>query len=226
MSDPTTLNILIIMDSRGRDIDEELIRLDLKATVIVLPGFGLLASANRAVMSMPFTCYDIIILASGICDVTARNKKHCGDRYILKKSTSVEIVDHFSNQLRMAYDLLDNHFVNARVMIATLIGVDLKDYNQPDFKFMSEQTRKDRQASKTPHPQQDILNSSIYAINHLIIERNIKNHLPSPWTSSIIHKWYGGKHHNAYNILSDGCHFTPKIRKAWAKKIFVALKKL
>lgn len=225
MADPSDFQILVIMDSRGREIDSELSALDLRVNVRPYSGLGSVAAVKRAMSDSYGTNYDIITLATGICDITMVNSYGRGDRYILRKKTVEESLTYFKTQLEAAYKLAKNHFYNSKIHVATLVGLDLLDYNTPNLKLLSEDERRERQTTKTPHQSQDHLNSTIYEANHLIAQLNIDNDVPTPWTSNAVHRWYGGKHHNAYNLLSDGCHFNAKLRAAWAKKLYLSYKK-
>lgn len=224
--DPTELSYGLFMDSRGRDIKEELEQLDLSVMVLIYPGAGIAAVAKRAIANVGLSDLNIVVISAGICDITTLNRRPKGDKYKLRFSDLESATSYFKKQLHDAHALLKNHFSNSVVIITTVIGIDLIDYNCPTTKLLSMAERSAIQAQKIPHKDQDLLNNIIYNVNHMITQTNIDNKAPTPWTASVVHRWYKHTHHNAYIMLTDGCHYSKKLRKAWAKKLYIALKKL
>lgn len=214
------------MDSRGEGIQEELDRLNLKTKVSYHPGAGMVVSTMHALPLITSFKPDIITIAASICDVTMKIRYSSDDKFGIKYRDIDEATAHFEDQLNRSYLTITNDFPNKKINYATLIGIDLADYNFTGLKHMSADDRTAYILTKTKHRDQDHLDSYIKSFNNIIAKLNRTRNVPTPWTGNIIHKWYAGKSCTCYNLLTDGCHFGKKVKEAWAKKIMQSYKKI
>ena len=91
------------------------------------------------------------------------------------------------------------------VVICHLIGLDFVKYNKLEANAMSE--------------DQNILNQSVYHINHAINAMNADSNVIGPWISDSIHANIHGRHVHKYNKFSDGLHPDIITCRQWAKII-------
>lgn len=224
--DPTTINAILIMDSRGKGIETELTKLDLKTIVSFYPGGGMMVSCTNAIPLIRSKKPDLITVAGSICDITMKLYLSVNDRFGIKYHNEDEATAHFQNQLDRTYSLLEKEAPNSKINYATVIGIDLTDYNHRNLIYLNEEEYTEYRIHKVTHHDQATLDSYIRKFNGLIAQFNRQHHVPTPWTCNIVHKWYSGKHHNNYGLLTDGCHFGERVKMEWAKKMYQSYKKL
>lgn len=214
------------MDSRGKGIQTELMKLDLKTKVSYYPGGGMLVSSMNAIPIIQAMKPELITVAGSICDVTMRLYLSDTDRFGIKYRNEEEATTHFQTQLDNSYKLLSEKAPQTKINFATLIGIDLTDYNHHNFRNLNAEELAEYKLNKTKHQDQEKLETYIRKFNNLIAQFNRAHAVPTPWTCNIVHKWYSGKHHNNYGLLTDGCHYGERARMEWAKKIYQSYKKL
>ena len=213
------MSILIITDSRGRGL-QEIFDTNYPSScvqVLVHPGAG---SELAALKSMPYlrvTRPDLIVIATGICDLTWKNKatREVGLRHLV----AAENVRHVTQAMRSAFDLI-SPLGDFKIAFATLTGADLADCNYQNRRHMNEKQYLNYcSRGKTPHPNQTILNESVLAINKQVVRMNCKNRTKTVWLAGLVHSYYKKSHHHCYKRLLDGCHPDHNTRMAWAGQI-------
>lgn len=213
------MTALVLADSRGRGLQELLAKLKPTFAIHVLtyPGAGSELAALKAVPHIKKLSPSLVIVLSGICDLTWRNKstKIVG----LRHSTLADNVDHVMEAIRASYDVLKSQGVPL-ISFATITGADLADCNNPDRRQMNAvQYLEHCSCSKTIHPDQVTLNNSILTINKKIVIFNRKNSARTTWLAGLVHSYYKGKYHHCYIRLADGCHPDAKTKEAWAAQL-------
>lgn len=224
--DPCDIRGVLIMDSRGEGIQQELDDLGLKTQVSFYPGGGMVVSSLNALPLIASYKPDIVTIAASICDVTMKIRYSSNDRFGIKYRAIEEATTHFEEQLYRSHFNISTDFPNMKVNYATLIGVDLTDYNFKGLKHMSTVERNKYISQKVRHQDQDQLDMYVKTFNNIIAKLNRTRNVPTPWASNIIHKWYSGKPRTSYNLLTDGCHFSQKVKTEWAKKLLQSYKKI
>ena len=141
-------SILVVADSRGRDLDHDL-RKDttLSFTVLVYPGSGLIKLLTMAELNHPES-YDLIFILGGICDITQKCSRT--RKVALRHDAGSTLVDNLESGLRNSLPKLRS--INPNVIMATTFGVNLSTYNR-DY------------PGPSPHPQQNDLNHSVRRVN-------------------------------------------------------------
>lgn len=166
----------------------------------------------------------LIILITGVCDLTRRDrttKLTC-----LRHRTVSENVEHVIGSAKSALDLLKAVGVN-RISLATLTGIDLTDYNNPQRKHMtSDEYKQYRKNQKSTHPQQDTLNMSVLEINRQLTALNQSNAIPTTWMGGVVHTHTKRKTFHYYIRLFDGCHADDQTKADWASQIHRAIKRI
>lgn len=216
MKDYTTV---VIMDSRGRGLQELLGEDDRLGRVTVLAHSG--AGAELAVLKSLKTVRelkpDLVVLATGVCDLTWR---HSVTKITELRGVSVEEnVMQVMAAIVAARDLLKAAGV-ALISVATVTGVDLTDYNNPGRRRM-DQDQYDHYVNtvKVKHNNQDTLNRAVLEINRRITAINKDDSAPTTWTAGVVHSHFNKTAHHYYRRLGDGCHPNEKTRKGWARQI-------
>lgn len=220
------MTILIIADSRGRDLQELLSKLKPLVPIKVLthPGSG----AELAVLkSVPFIIDskpDLVLMLTGICDLTwkHRHTKHIG----LRHSKVEDNVSHVMEAISSAYDLLMSQGVK-QISFATITGADLVDCNHSPRRHMTAKDYLDYCATtKGVDVSQSTLNDSVLLINKKIVIFNRNNSVRTTWLAGLVHSYYKNKYHHCYKRLIDGCHPDPKTKEAWAAQIVKTIRRI
>ena len=222
----TTMKTLIIADSRGAHLEDELRKgagvSDVK--VIACPGAGILESLEKTM------CHILrgkpVVIMSGICDITQRNKhtKEVTLRWqVIRDSRAA--TDSIMTKIRHAHDRIREKS-DTRISVATITGVDLTDINNRDRRQMTEREyRQYVQTHKTKHPNQDVLDNLITELNRKITAFNENNGTPTTWTAEVVHPYQRGRHRAYYGRLADGCHPGMETRRRWAHQIARTIKR-
>ena len=98
----------------------------MEVEVLATEGAGCELAANKAHAAIVRQKPARIILMTGICDLTWRDKRSKVTK--LRYSEVKECVDRVMEAIRAACEILDN-MGNHKVSIATITGIDLADYN-------------------------------------------------------------------------------------------------
>ena len=213
------MSILIIMDSRGRGLQEifDTKYHSLGVKVLVHPGAGSELAALKSIPDIRRLVPKLIVLATGICDLTWRNRdtREVG----LRHDTTHENVKNVTLALNTAYELIQS-CGDYRVALATLTGADLSDCNHSPRKRMSmEQYLKYCINDKIQHPSQNVLNDSVLETNRHVLRINKRNGIKTVWLAGLVHAYYKKSYHHCYKRLIDGCHLDQGTKLAWANQI-------
>lgn len=204
---------LIVTDSRGHspssDLKENIIAQGLhldNIEVAVFGGASLLYAYNLVKPLIEEVNPDLLIIAAGICTITQRIKK----RTSLRFKTVEAATRHYLADMNKIVTHAKRDYPDVKLVFAPLTGVNLCAYNE-----LSER-----------HPQQDLLNTTIIAINDSISQFNREINAVTPRTASLFHrKRECGSYTHRYYHLSDGYHLSPTASEYWAKQLARAIDK-
>lgn len=220
------MEVLVVADSRGRGLQPILDRGNEGKIVKVLAmgGAGSQIAAIRALHSIKRDKPELVILMTGICDLTWRDRRTHLTK--LRSSSVNECVENVMGPLRAAYDIMESEG-GVRPSIATLTGLDLADYNYKGRKHMSEDEYKQySETVKERHKDQGTLNEATIEINRRITALNKGHGIPTTWLSTVVHTYYRGVHHHNYKRLRDGCHPDEGTKNSWCSQIRKTIKRL
>ena len=219
------MKVTIVADSRGRYLQEQLMEVNGKYeySVCVHPGQGLIRSVKSAQFKIRNTNPDIVIIMSGICDITQKDR--CTGTISLREGDISSVVSSYLNNMgRAQMETLQGRY---RVSFATLTGVDLTDINNRARRNMNETEYKHYCTSnKYEHPDQQTLNMIIVTLNRTIVAYNESNSIPTTWLAEVVHPHTSGRHRFRYERLADGCHPTAWTVARWATLIKRAVVKM
>lgn len=214
---------LVIADSRGRGLQQLISPRGSDACcVLVHSGAGSELAVLRSLRAIDNVKPDLIILMTGICDLTWR---HSRTGLTQLRSTEVdECVSRVLGAIRAALDLLATPA--RRISIATLTGLDLADYNHKPRRNMSDSEYEHYcKHVKIAHPHQGILNDTIVEVNRQIIALNKAASMPTTWLAGRVHSCFKNKYRHFYKHLIDGCHPSGGTRDFWAAQVSKSVKK-
>ena len=215
------MEVLVVADSRGRGL-ELMLEKELperKVKVLTLGGAGSELAALRALSTIKTSRPDMIILMTGICDLTWRDKRsQCTS---LRSGKIADCVENVMGPLRAAYEIMTTEGgPNTPISIATVTGLDLADYNFRGRRQMTgDEYRKYSEGNKTKHGLQETLNMAMVEINRRITALNKEHGVPTTWISTVIHAYYRGTHHHNYKRLKDGCHPDEETKVRWVRQL-------
>lgn len=213
------MKTIVIADSRGTGL-QDLIKTTKntgEVSVIVSRGAGSELAAIRAIPVIKSFKPNLVILHTGICDLTWRDRNT--KQTYLRHNNIESNVSQVMTAYNTAYELITS-LENTRVSIATLTGLDLVDYNNKDRSGMDyEEYRRYETEGKEMDPNQKTLDNSIVCINRKITEKNSKHGVPTTWLAGVVHAYYRKTTHHYYRRLRDGCHPDKNTNKAWAKQV-------
>lgn len=206
--------ILIIADSRGRQLDLELsylVNCDLR--IVTCGGASLLASIERSKSHIAEAEWTQIYCLAGICGLTYKNKK---TRKVSLCSNDPEATAQVYEQALILAEKRIRCCLstqNCKIIFAPLTGMSLNSYNRIDDVTYQ-------------HDDQVQLNITIKLVNRVIIKFNETNEVVTPWMTRLIHRRHRNTFMNSYHRLRiDGCHLSPEIRLDWAKALKNAIMK-
>ena len=214
----STMDALVIADSRGRGIKRHMERILPEKNVQVLAhsGAGFELAAIKSLHTIRINKPHAIIIMAGVCDITRRDRTTKITQ--LRYENVEECVQHVINAAKAAYELLEAAGQH-KISIATVTGLNLTDYNNRQRKYMTDDEYDSYSNTRLEHSTQDCLNDSIIEINRQITALNKANAVPSTWTSTTVHSYYRKRHHHNYQNLADGCHPNEETKLRWAKQI-------
>ena len=192
--------------------------------VSVNPGASIMKSVACTEHWINTYAPDLIIVMSGICNITSKDSKT--KNISLRHNKLSDVVDAVMTPIRQAHDLIRN-MGDYTVSFSTVTGVDLTDVNNRERKHMNGKeywyyTTND----KVMHPQQDTLNRAIVIINREITAYNEANGIPTTWMAEVVHPYLRGRHRHYYGRLADGCHPDDNTRKRWAHQIARTIRRI
>lgn len=201
---------LVLADSRGASIERALAtHSDIGAVkVVVHRGAGYERTVNDSIQVLRTFKPDFIILFSGICDLTKRDRKTKITSLI--HDSTVVASEAVIAALARALALLKAEGYKS-VSVATLTGIDMMRYNGLAVPVVD-------------HHHQEVLNSAILRINRRITDINKTNSAPTTWAASTIHAYYRGTYHFHYHKLRDGCHPREATNSYWARMMVKVIK--
>lgn len=202
-------NIVLLADSRGRGLEAGLNRSpdSMRFHVETYPGARLKDLINRAghlskAKKDGKPIYNLIIIFGGICSIT----KIAYMPYraaVLRHDTVDELLANYKSECE------DKEMSKCSIplLLVPIVGIDLIQYAGCWNKALYE--------------MQPIVDETVTLVNIHTRRVNEKNGLPTPNTSSCIHRCRGGNrgYRTHYQKLSDGCHPTEDIKKEWVKAI-------
>lgn len=218
------MSVIIIADSRGDGIQKHLEKIKpetLKVRVLTHRGAGSELAVLKSLSYIKNYSPNLVIITTGICDLTWRHK---ATRVTALRYDSVkENVSHVIEAAGSAVDLLKTAG-SFRITLATITGIDLADYNNPQRnKMNSEQYKEYCLDTKVIHPQQCVLNESVLEVNRQITAINQSNKIPTVWMGGVVHTHSKKKTYHYYIRLADGCHADELTKEDWAKQISRAM---
>lgn len=221
----TNIRPMIICDSRGSGIQKIVQQLGYPAMVLVNSGKGIQLSTLAAIPKINNFGPNIITLAGSICDIT---RKHKTEPLIQPRYDTIdEIVRYYMSELRDSISLLKTMRPNIQIQATTVIGVDLMDVNNRNYKHLVGTEKREYINTKIPHPQQALLDEAVIAINKEVAAININNDVATPWTANAIHIHKGkGRFVTKYDRLTDGCHYGERVQREWVNLLVLSYKKI
>lgn len=203
--------ILIIMDSRGRDIDYYIDKafVHLDAVLIWRGGLSLFETYNFAHETILYYEPKLIYVLTGICDLTelrSYDPRLVLLRYVTPQAAVYSYMAKLDLVHSQIYSLMNGRGVCPMIIFPTQTGMDMGRYsNYPD---------------DLVHPHQRILNQALVTINRNVDRQNNSMNISTPFLASPVHTRCRGRVRHIYGKLSDGCHLTPVLRETWASKLY------
>lgn len=212
---------MVIADSRGAGLQKQLNRMlgEGRAEVFSYPGAGIVAAVESAMTDWEHAKYqnELVVLMAGICDVTFKNRRT--GALSINRLSEGQIVGKVFGEVLKAYERLIESGYRS-ISIATITGIDLEDYNNPNRRHMSaDEYMEYCDKSKLHNKDQEVVNNAVLEVNRQITGLNRNNNMPTTWTASVVHSYFRGAYHHYYRKLKDGCHPTEETKEDWAKKI-------
>lgn len=193
-------------DSRGRGLESLLNQesANIKFRVAVLPGAQI--SRLSEVLIRKLRQEDVpnmVIILGGICSIT-KITYNPTKAATLRYNNEDELVHCFEKECDFT-QIGVNH--GLPILLSPIVGMDLQKYAG----FMD----------KDLFQMQPTLDSAVIRINRLIRETNELNGLPTPNTSSCIHRCRGKNkgYRTHYCKLYDGCHPSAEVLDIWSETI-------
>lgn len=205
----STIKVLVLADSRGRDLEKLLNEKGnvTKFTVEILPGASitvLVRRLHRIIADSKNLKYDLVVILGGICSIT--RMIHRPYRAAVPQLNSV---DELMSKINGELELLHENQVTTPILLAPTVGIDLVRYAG--------------QWSDDLYNMQPLVDKTVLKLNERMKMINVNNGLPTPNTSSCIHRCRGkGRGYRThYQKLCDGCHLNEEVKEIWAKALTV-----
>lgn len=200
--------VTLICDSRGKDL-EKMLDPQQKINVLYYSGAKLYQAVKLAESKLKHQNSDQVYILAGINNLTKMDRKTRQVSILVPDKT--RITQQLSDEINFSYTSLRKIVrQDTKIIFAPITGMNIAQYNKTDPKYCEE--------------DQFILNQAILDIHQRIISFNEENGNKTPWTHGIVHRYYRGKYHYAYDRLDyDGCHLTDEVRAFWIRKITTAI---
>ena len=215
---------LVISDSRGNGI-QDLIKpiIDIgEVQVLQHRGAGYGKAIRDSLTIIDRRNPDLVILMVGICDITTRDRST--KLTSIRNTNQDKLTNNVILALNQAVKELREHGCKL-ISIATIAGIELADYNNPDRRYMNpEQYEEYRRTTKTTDPNQEQIDTTILLLNKKIVSINRLSASPTTWIASAVHAYFKGAYHHYYKHLQDGCHATQRTKQYWANQIVRTIK--
>ena len=209
MATATKKQILLLMDSRGANLQKELeqqlpkSKPNMQIKVMYKRGGNIQTITEIGTKILSEGDYDECLLFAGVNNITRKARYGCELIFTNIKSMCEELTSEFMN----AYTTLKKNC--NKVIVCHLIGLDIARYNK---------------ASPQAYMQdQEIINEAVCQINKSINKMNIDHEVKGPWLDDTIHAATCKKVIHKYKRLYDGLHPDENTVKIWAKKIISSL---
>lgn len=197
--------VLVLTDSRGRDLEEmmnensEYIGFQVK----VFPGasIGTLAKKLHRILGVNRgSRYHLVVILGGICSIT--KIEYMPYRVAMPR---MESTDGLMSIINNEFDMLFGSKLDIPILLAPTVGIDL--------------TRYAGQWNEELFRMQPLIDRTILEVNTRMREINDDNGLPTPNTSSCVHhcRGKGRGYRTHYQKLYDGCHPDEEVKAVWAK---------
>ena len=221
MSKPVT----VLCDSRGFGLQEIMDNTSPhRFTLKSVSSAGLVMAVTNFLSELIKDEPEYVIIAAGICEVTLKN--NTTKKYSIRYTDPDESVRSYLEAMNEAKGLLQDVLPDTKVIFNPVTGVDLEDYNTKARNGLTGEDLREYHDNKPVHPMQEVLNTSVVAINREISRFNHSNKIATPWSASLVHKHEkGSKYYHHYQYLSDGCHLLDECKKYWAYKFQSAITK-
>lgn len=160
----------------------------------------LISRATQLLKSNSGPVYDVIIFHGGVCSLTKIN--HMPYRAaVLQLNTAHELLDKFKYECR---GIMENSN-QIPIILTPLVGIDLVVYAG--------------HWNESLHNMQPVIDEVVPLVNNYIRSLNTERGLPTPNTSSCVHRCRGNNkgYRTHYLKLSDGCHPTDAIKETWVR---------
>lgn len=202
--------VLILFDSRGRLLDNELNTCCADFNFYHHWQNGLRLE-NTFEVARPLILDlkpKLVYYLNGICDITqikTRNPWSVGMRnispHISTENFMMKVDQLYANTFALS-EFID-HFI--MVIFSSQTGLDIGKCNGYPTELIS--------------PEQKPLYKTIMLINKRISDLNKSVSIVTPFLSSAVHQRCRGKYRFTSDKLVDGCHPTPALAKCWATKL-------
>ena len=189
------MSTLLVTDSRGKGLQKYLDELvPDKYDVDPYSGENIKKLLTREGQDYDPDYHNLIMIMGGICSITQRDK--------ITKATHIRSHDidcaarRFRKSVTKGLSKVRRKYRDVLIIILPTMGIDLTIYNR----------------SQADPVEQYTLDSTIMAVNRVIIKMNDKD-AKIPWIAKKIHHCRGhGKWTHRYHYLRDGCHFNREMK--------------
>ena len=122
------MTILIVSDSRGRHLLEEISKMtDHQVKVVCLPGSGFSRIFKQTVTEKRSQSYELVYIAGGICDITLRDMHT--KITVLRTTNQDETINKLQNLIHGGIAEISK-ISNAKVVVLPIAGIGLNRYNR------------------------------------------------------------------------------------------------
>ena len=205
-------SIYIFADSRGKHLDRLLAPLVHTPVIVYFYSGAKISRLTDIICDHKFPNPPThIYMFAGICDCTTKDRTK---RTIhLANNNLTELIDNIQATIRDNITKISCALPKVHVIMCPIIGQHLATVNKhsPHGENISAQTT---------------LDNAIMEINRYITGLNASNHLPTPWTSTVIHHRQGGRITHHYDRLFDGRHLDDQANQLLARKFAANINKL
>lgn len=208
MSDTYYFDILIVGDSRTRNLEDKLnnTSLNLRFNVITLPGANLKAIMLKTLTLLSYpNSYQLVCVAGGINNMTRllhNPTRHAVPRF----RATADLVESTLSAMRITINKI-SAITNKPVILASLPGMDLAVYSPEYCDLLT--------------PLQASIDNAITKINLRIRGINRLNNVHTLNLAYPVHRCKGknGRYRTQYSLFSDGLHPGAYLQDRWVNTI-------
>ena len=207
------LRTVILSDARGDGLQEKFDAKGLSSiNVLVDEEAGLEDIVSSKLEEIAVLQPDLICVMNGLFDIISTDEDTKSKSFSFTSSAGA--VENYMKKVHSTHEVLSKEYKAAKVVYAPVVGCYLAGCRSSDQAPFIEPEK-----TKTPHPQQTMLNQTVREMHQEIQKFNKTNGVTTPLLFGTVHTIQNNKYCNYYSRLREGYNLSEALKDAWADRL-------